>query len=323
MKAGKIENELLSKYLKKIKNDNTVVQSPKIGLDCGVIDINGQLLAITTDPITSVVNDISTLGIEVNLNDLYAQGATPYAFTCTLLMPTTSHESELENIFHTLINVCEKEHINLVSGHTEVTDAVTRPVLSITAIGTLEKDTTIYNIKEGDVILFTKGLAIEGSLILSEAYFDKLSPLVGSDNLHEFIEQYKNKLSVKKESLIARKYKARMHDITEGGILGGLYEVLTSENLGCDISFNTKDIHPITKVICDTLNIDVYKLMSSGSMLIITDENDAVDLINDLVDNNIEVFNIGKVLDGCATYKVDDTSFTLTNNERDELYKVL
>ncbi len=324
MQAGKLENKTLSKMLDKIKNDNSVIVGAKVGVDCSVVNMTGENLVITSDPITSVVDNISALAIDINLNDLYAGGAEPIGVTVTAMFPTTSTMEEIEEVFDELVKTCEEKKINLLGGHTEITDAVIRPILSVTAVGKTDKySNNQYTPKFDDEIIITKGYAIEGSLILGKYYYDEIIKFVNKNKLDNYLKYCSENLSVKEESYIGRKYNTVMHDVTEGGVFGGIFEVLEGYSLGCDIKINSNAVNEVTATICEIYNISPFKLISSGTMIIIVDSYDSDALKNELKSNGIDYFVLGKVTNDSKKCILDGMSMILENNEKDELYKVM
>ncbi|MFV0519217.1 MAG: AIR synthase related protein [Lachnospirales bacterium] len=354
MSLGKIENKHLGKLLSGIKNSNIVLVNPKIGEDCSVVDMEGENLIVTSDPITSVVKDIGSLAIDVNLNDLYTLGATPIGVTVTMLFPEDTCVEEIEKCFNEINLKCQKEGLNLLGGHTEITDAVIRPIISVTAIGKTEnKKYLSYDFDLGDEILLSKGFAIEGTVILLENYFEdivndtlcikkyyeklfyegNISKKVFDDILYEdstlaiadfndILNAYKDSLSIKKEVDCVKKYKVKIHDVTEGGVFGGLYEILESKGFGCNINLNYLDIHKVTRRICAKFNVNPYKLISSGSAIIITNKSDVSEVKKELHKNNILVYDLGDVTEGDKIMVINNVKNLLINNEKDELYKI-
>ncbi len=354
MELGKLENKQLSKHLNKIQNNKDVLVNPKVGEDCAVVNMNGENLIITSDPITSIVNNIGELAIDVNLNDLYSFGATAVGVMVTVLFPKDVTEKEMEETFKSLIEKAKKENLNLLGGHTEITDAVVRTVVSITAVGkTEDKRFLHYDFDEGDKIIVTKGFGIEGTVILGEYDLNKIinnkidenylrnlcndieqgedfvQKLITEDKsitenyVNEIIKNYKENITIKKETTIAKKYNVKIHDVTEGGVLGALYEVLDSKNKGCNITLSYFDVNKVTRKICSLYNINPFKLISSGSAIIIVKKEDYENLCKDLHNSNIKFFSIGEITNNEKEKicKIDEKKFILENNEKDELYK--
>jgi hydrogenase expression/formation protein HypE len=88
-----------------------------------------------------------------------------------------------------------------------------------------------------------------------------------------------------------------MHDITEGGVLGAVWEICQNAELGCEIDIDLVPVLESTKKICDHFGIDYLKLISSGSMLIIADKNLGESILFELRTQNIKAGIIGKLTD--------------------------
>ena len=59
-----------------------------------------------------------------------------------------------------------------------------------------------------------------------------------------------------------------MHDCTEGGVLGALYEMATASGQGLEVDEKDIPVSKETRRICSALGVDPLKLISSGTLLI-------------------------------------------------------
>lgn len=285
-REGKLTAEELNecfKYLK-IKNKDTI-KSAMVGEDCALVDFHTSIL-LTTDPITTDVQNIGTYLMYVATNDIYAAGGNPKFAMVTIMLPTTFAFEDTKKIFADLGFCADKLGVDIVGGHTEFTDAVNRPIVSATILGELVKQYNITDIRPGDLIYVTKDLGIEGNKILSH-----------KDGIQSIYPD--EMLSVQKESEILRKYNnvVVMHDITEGGIKGALEEILLSVNLGARIENAKMPFDILTRKLSKKHNINMNSLISSGSMLVIS-RNEMQDIEKEFLNNNMKITLIGKVTDG-------------------------
>src|SRR5699024_11661871 len=111
-----------------------------------------------------------------------------------------------------------------------------------------------------------------------------------------------------------------MHDITEGGLLGALWEGAKAINKGIKAYKSSIPILESTKAIANILEINPYKLISSGSMLIITDEYKTKKIKNKLLKKGIKVSIIGEVIEEGAYLEDDGKVKKILPRESDELY---
>ncbi len=327
MEIGKVANEVLEKIVfSNIKNKRKeVLVSAAIGEDNGIIDFGEDVCVVSTDPITGATKDIGSLAIHISCNDVSTSGAEPLAVLLTILCPPNTTELELQEIMEDASLAAAKLNVEIMGGHTEVTDAVNRVVISTTVIGKQKKDKLPDHdsIEIGDKVIITKYIGIEGSSIIAKELEEKLTDRLGGEKV-AYVKSLDKYLSVVKEGVIAGKYKAKyMHDITEGGVYGAIWEASMAINKGILIHEALIPVLDITKEICEILNIDPYRLISSGSMVIIMGEEDFLKLQSELDKIGIKSTIIGEITEGGVYYIKDGAKAELAPPGSDELYKVL
>ncbi len=121
----------------------------------------------------------------------------------------------------------KKLNVEILGGHTEVTRAVNKMVISCTVIGKGEDKSAVATsgAREGDDIIITKNLCLEGTSIIVNDYEKEVANILSEAEIKE-AKSYIENISVVKEGLISGKFGVNsMHDITEGGILGAIWEV--------------------------------------------------------------------------------------------------
>ena len=131
-------------------------------------------------------------------------------------------------------------------------------------------------------------------------------------------------LSVVKEGIICGEIGVRyMHDITEGGVLGAIWEASKATGKGIEISEESIPIKDVTREIADIIGIDPYRLISSGSMLIIA-EDEKVSVINEELNKvGIKVTTIGKIIEQGIILDKNGEKSIIEPPEADELYRAL
>ncbi|MCL2163504.1 MAG: AIR synthase family protein [Oscillospiraceae bacterium] len=275
MRVGKISNELLDKMIlgKLKRHDKRIITSAGIGEDCGVVDFGENCCIISCDPVTGATKDIGKISVNIACNDIAASGVMPLAIVVTLLIPPGFSEDDLESIVNDLVETADSLQVSVIGGHTEVTDAVTRAVISITAIGISGRGEylTTATAVEGDSVLITKAAALEGTSIIASEFEDELASAFGK-GMVEAAKKLSERVSVIREGVIARQAGAHaLHDITEGGVFGAVWEMAEASGLGVEIYRDEIPVLEETARICEYYGIDPYRLISSGSLLIATD----------------------------------------------------
>ncbi|MEG1559514.1 MAG: AIR synthase-related protein [Clostridia bacterium] len=261
------------------------------GIDCAALDFSGDMIVLSTDPITAAKSRLGYLTVHINCNDAAAFGAVPIALLVTILAPHGTTENDLSSLADEIADAAKSIGVDIIGGHTEITDAVTRIVTSSTVIARAKINKSAREIFDGDSIVMTKCAALEGTAVLA---LDECISSTLSDGEIFFAQKLIEKISVVKEGLIASDLGAHaMHDVTEGGVLGAVFEMVAPFNLGAVIDTGKIPILSITKKLCTAMNLDPLRLISSGSLLIACSNPDTI--IEALAKNGIKATNIAHV----------------------------
>lgn len=323
MKIGKLTNEQLKKIvLDKLKvSDDALLQSG-VGEDCAALDFGGQACVLSTDPITGAVKNIGALAVHVSGNDVASSGARPSAILVTLLVPPDKQIADIQTVIDDLIETSAKLNIDIIGGHTEVTDAVNRIVVSTTAIGRIATDKLIKSSGANvlDDIIMTKYAALEGTYIIATEHARELGEVI-NDKERAQAEGLIDQISVIKEGMIAAQNGATaMHDITEGGVFGAVHELCTASNLGCLLNSDSIPILDVTRKICAHFNIVANRLIGSGSMLITTPKGK--DMVSVLKSAGIKATIIGQTTTRDMSVISGGELTELSSPQSDELFSI-
>ena len=240
MKIGKVpENVLKRSVFKQIKfKREEVLIHPGVGEDCAVLELApDEVFVLSTDPITGAVSDIGTLAVHVTANDLASAGAEPVGLLLTILLPPDAEEADLKSLMRELESACASLNIEIIGGHTEVTPVVNQPVVTVTGVGKVKKDQVIFTkgALPGQDIVVTKWVGLEGTAIIA-AGKEKLLKEHYSQDFVDRAKGFLEHISVVKEAMAARDFGvSSMHDITEGGIFGALWEVAAAGGVGLTV----------------------------------------------------------------------------------------
>ena len=334
--VGKLKHDFLRELLPTHDSGAGLIVGPQLGEDAAVIELGDHYLVATSDPITFATEDIGWYVVCVNSNDIAAMGAVPKWLLVTLLLPEDATTSAMvRDIMAQITDACEKFDIALCGGHTEVTPAVTQPVVIGQMMGTTHKDSlfTSADARVGDVLILTKGLGIEATAIIAREREDQLCEKY--DTL--FLEQAKNYLvnpgiSVLKDAQIAIATGGvhAMHDVTEGGITTAAYELATAAALGIVVYSDKLLGAPmlygdITRTLCDLFKLNPLGVISSGAMLIASEPEKGDAICQALHTAGINADIIGKFLpaeDGLSLEDATGARQPLPIFETDEIAKL-
>lgn len=299
--AGKLPNELLQRYLEEFDfADPSVLIYPQVGEDVAAVDIkNHQVLILKSDPITFVSDAIGRYAVLVNANDIATAGARPRWFLTTLLLPVGCTPSQVRHIMGELARMCQKWRITLCGGHTEITDAVRKPVVVGMMAGTVRRRDLVDKkaMQTGDCVVVTKSVAVEGTAIIAREFEARLLSLGLSDQEIASARNLLDQISVVGEArLAARDHLASaMHDVTEGGIATALEELSLAGGHRISVDLDNIPVFGLTRRICTALRLDPLGLIGSGSLLICCRPENCRSLMQRIRQENIDVTLIGHV----------------------------
>ena len=327
MKIGKLpEQVLLRSVLKQVKHRREeVLIGPAIGQDCAVMELKeDEVFVISSDPITGTVKDIGSHGIYVTANDLAAAGADPVGVILTILLPDYVEEPELRQIMQDAEKTCKELSMEILGGHTEISNVVRQPLLTVTGVGKTKKDSLLVTrqVKAGQDVVITKWIGLEGTSILAKEKEEELLK-VFHPGLIDTAKSFDQYLSVVTDAKVAREFGvSAMHDITEGGVFGALWELAEGSGVGLDADLKAIPIRQETVEICEFFGVNPYILMSSGSMMIACDDGHG--LVMALKKAGIPASVVGRTTDGNDRIlrNGEDVRY-LDRPQSDELYKVM
>jgi hydrogenase expression/formation protein HypE len=326
--VGKLPLELLRSLLKHLpQHDPRLLIGPQIGEDAAVIDAGDRCLVVATDPITFATEHIGRYAVHVNANDVAVLGARPRWFFVVMLLPEGSTTAELaETIMTDVGTACEELGVTLGGGHTEITQGLDRPILVGQMLGEVAPDRLVRKtrIAIGDLILLTRGVAIEGTAILAREMFElrrRIDTDLRARAAHLLIEPG---ISVVSASLAAAGVGTAvhaMHDPTEGGLATGLFELVAPAGLGLQVIREHVCVLPETDAICRVAGLDPLKLLASGALLIVV-APDGVDSVRSAIKAaGVPVAVIGEVRPASEglTIVTNGLAAPLTFPDRDEI----
>ena len=303
MEIGKFPPHLLQTLLSKEGiHAPSVVVGPKMGEDASVVQLGDRLLVAKTDPITFATDDIGWYSVQVNANDVACTGGVPRWFLATLLVPATFTEAEAEAVYDQVLGACTSLDIALIGGHSEVTYGLDRPIVMGTMLGEVTRDQLITTggAQEGDSIVITRGIAIEGASILARDQGEQLAAAGVSPGAIEVARQYLYQpgISVVDAARIACSIADihSLHDPTEGGLFTGLREVAYASGMGIAVEQSSIPVLPECEEICRALGIDPMGLLASGCLLITLPAAQAPALLKALDESEIFSCEVGQVI---------------------------
>ena len=307
---GKFPPELLFAALGGAADDR-VIQGPGPGLDAAIIEWDGRGLAATSDPITFVDTDAGRLAVTVNANDIWAVGAEPEWLLATILAPPDATAEQVAALLAELQLACDEAAIALVGGHTEVTDAVRRTVVSCTLLGSAPLDRIIRSdgAHDGDLVIQAGAAAVEGTAILGHP---------------RLLEDPGISIARAARALRAVDGVHAMHDVTEGGVATAALELGEAAGLGVALSKDEMLWLPETLAVCRARGLDPLGLLASGTLLAAVSPGQVESALSALSAADVSAAVIGRLTAGTpATLTHGGQTRPLLRFTRDEALRAL
>ncbi len=269
MEEGKLPPERLQELLQETSRGPEVIVGAAVGEDAAVV-VGRDRIVITTDPITFTEENIGIYTVAVNCNDIVAMGGRPLYLTTTVLLPPGTPERRPEELFREIRDACRRAGIYWVGGHTEVTSAVTRVVVSATAVGFLEKEPTPTSAaRPGHALVMTKWAALEATTLLARERPQETRQILGEARHREVLDWLERPgISILEEGrVLAGLTLGAAHDPTEGGVATGIHEIAQRSGVGMRIRRGRIPVREETRLLCSRFGLDPLGALSSGVLL--------------------------------------------------------
>ncbi len=301
-----------------------VLVRPAVGQDAAVMDLAGDLVVVSSDPITGATEKVGYLAVHVGCNDVAAMGAIPVGVVVVLLLPEGTSEAQLDSIMREISEASREIGVEVLGGHTEVTPGLPQPIVMVTALGRASGGRIFPSsgAQPGDQIVLTKSAGWEGTGILAADYGAELARALPADLLQR-ARSFCWRISIVREAVVASARGARaMHDVTEGGVLGALFEMADASGLGFEVWESKIPVAAETRAICQYFGIDPLRLVSSGCLLVAAEDGEG--LVQALAAEGLSATVIGHFTPGSARVLVDADGRrrNVRPPESDELWRV-
>lgn len=322
MRLGKVsENVLKRSVLKQIHTGREeVICGAGLGENCAVFTFSDEEYTLISTHQTIIAGEDATrYCIHKAANNLAAAGAEPVAVELALLLPEEVEEPALRAQMSQAEETCKELNIQLAGGSTKISKAVNCPVATVTGIGR-RACAEVPKAKPGQDIVITKWIGLEGTVLLAKAKEEELLTRYPLRMIRE-AQSFDRWLSIVPEAATAIKSGVcRMHDASEGGIFGALWEFGRMSGVGLEIDLKKLPIRQETVEICEFLELNPYELLSGGCLIIAADDGSC--LADELSLKGIPAVVVGKVTDNNDRVLInEDERRFLDLPKSDEIYK--
>ena len=300
LREGKIPPRVLRVVLERLGGGTGLDPGPAPGEDAAVATSGNDLqLVMAADPITFPSADPGWHAVIVNANDVAATGGEPRWFLSSILAPPGTGANRLAEIAEGIRAGCREVGAVPAGGHTEITSSVRREVVAGAMVGvtTPERVKPTGGAGEGDLLVITKGIAIEATAVIATERGEDVSRRFGPEFRERSARFLKAPgISVTPEARIAACMPDvhAMHDVTEGGVATAIREMADAAGLGATIEETEIPRFGESTRLMIHYGLDILGAIGSGALLIACAESGAAPLLQRLRGAKISGCVIGR-----------------------------
>lgn len=294
-----------------------------IGKDCAALQAEDEETFVITHDLMQTIpeNYMGKMAAYTAADHIAAEGGIPVGITMTALFPPDTKKHQIERVIRQIHGTCASLSMVIIEGHTEVTEAVNQPLLSVHGVGKiLPQNQRPGKAKPGQELIVTGAIGLAGTGMIADLKKEELSRRFPSMFLRE-AETCSERLSIEKEAEILNRSDTFRMALGELGIYGALWETAEKSGTGLEVEIEKIPIKQHTIEICEYFDLNPYQLMSTGAMLIASDQGQ--ELVRELQTNGIQAAVIGRTSDSREKliYRQGKAA-NLEITRNDEFYKI-
>jgi hydrogenase maturation factor len=288
-----------------------IIVGPQPGVDVSVVDIGqGRVMIASCDPVSFIPSlgpmESARLSVNEVASDVATSGVAPSFAMFDLNLPPQFPDGLLRVYWKSIHQRCKDLGISIVGGHTGRFEGCNYSIVGGATLWTTCRKNeflTSSMARDGDDLIFTKGAAYGATSVLTRAFPRTVRKYLGQ-SLFEKARKYLQETSTVDDSLSAvkagihQKGVTAIHDVTEGGILAAIVEMVEASNLGGIIDVESIPISEETKQVCKLFRLDPLTSLGEGSLLIASRPNRTRRVIDILQSISTKATVIGQLSSG-------------------------
>lgn len=310
--AGKINEE----YFKQVILPNSgfrrkeVLVGPNFGVDVALIDLlDGRAMALTSDPLSLIptlgLQESAWLSVHLMANDIATTSFSPQYLQTVLNLPTSITDAQFREYWQHIDHFCQQIGVAITGGHTGSIEGQNSTISgggTMITIAPKDKILTSNNAQVGDLIVMTKQCAMSSVAILALSFPETVKQRLGTEIALEASELF-YQTSVLKEAEVVRQLNEKqqvanaMHDVTEGGMLGAVFEMSVASGLGVEVDDEKIPRTAVEKDVCDLFGLDSRYCIGAGSMILSVNPAHEQTLVHALAEQGLPATVIGKFVE--------------------------
>ncbi len=264
-------------------------------------------MIVTADPLSFIPSlgpkDSAWMSVQLIASDIATSGfPTSYA-VLDFNLPPHMTDYQFREYWKSLHAECKNLGIAIVGGHTGRFQGCDYTIIgagTFLALGPEQRYLSSNMARVGDSLIVTKGAAISATGILSRVFPETVKRKYGDSFLRKAQDLFRRITTVEDALTLASlgvkdDGVSAMHDATEGGVLGAIYEMLVASNVGGYIEKEAVILADEAKSTCGLFSIDPFTSLSEGALVAAVRSDRAEQAIRLLSRRKIPASIVGKV----------------------------
>lgn len=327
MKIGKVPvNVLKRSILRELEanhcKQDEVIKGAEVGADNALLRLKiHDDTVINTQSYEADSELGAAMAVHKAVNNLFTANAVPVAITVALMLPVDFKEECLKSYMNSMVKTANRLQVSIVGGDTKTVASVTVPIVTVTAIGSVCERELLGKASPGQELVVSKWIGMEGALLLANGREEELLKRYPYAMI-QAVKDLEDEISVGKEAQVAAKAGvAAMHDLSESGILGALWEFAEYHQVGLNVDLKKIPVMQEIIEICEYYDLNPYGLRSAGALLMATEKGNT--LVEKLAEQGIPAAVIGRVTEENQRIIMNEEEVRYLDRPLpDEIYKV-
>ncbi len=309
-KLGKIEHHLFEQFIynKCGHPRKEVIAGAQFGVDVSVVDLHGGMaMALTSDPLSLIpslgLQESAWLSVHLMANDMATTGYAPMYGQFVLNLPSSFSKSDFKVYWEYIHKFCAEIKVAITGGHTGFIEKQNSTIAgggTLVTVAPKNKILLSKLAKQGNAILVTKSCAISSAAILAMSFPETVKKKAGVEIYQQACNSFYHTSSLQDALIAVGKNNEHsgitaMHDVTEGGVLGAIYELTFASENGAIIYNDKLPVVEVQVEVCNIFNLDPRYCIGAGSMIITCEKEVSGEVISRLAESNIPCVEVGEL----------------------------
>ncbi|UEG54841.1 AIR synthase [Mucilaginibacter daejeonensis] len=296
-----------------------VEQGPAFGVDVSVIDLGNNMgLAMTSDPLSLIPSlglaASAWLSVHLMANDMATTGFAPMYAQMVLNLPPQFGQDDLTKYWDHIHQYCQAIGVAITGGHTCNIEGQHSTIAgggTMLLTAPLDQIRLSGQAKPGNKIIVTKDCALLSAAVLAMSFPQTVQHHLGKEIYDACCESF-YQISSLPDALAAASTQqiTAMHDVTEGGVLGAVYEMCKASGIGVRIDNELLPTGHPQQQVTQLFGIDARFCIGAGSMIIAVETGSEQQVLAVLTAEHIKGTVIGEF--------TENTECVLITNDKEE-----